>query len=49
MFNVWANAYHLNSSFEKMARNWNGGPKGYKKTATVHYWAKIAKYAKQNL
>jgi hypothetical protein len=49
MFNIWADAYHMNSSYEKMARNWNGGPKGYKRTATVHYWLKITKYAKQNL
>ena len=49
MFNIWANAHHMNSSYEKMARNWNGGPMGYKKTATAHYWAKILKYAKQNL
>ena len=49
MFNIWANAYHLNSSYEKMARNWNGGPKGYKKTATSHYWTKVTNYAKLNL
>ena len=49
MFNIWADAYHLNSSFEKMARNWNGGPKGYKKTATSHYWTKVKNYAKLNL
>ena len=49
MFNIWADAYHLNSSFEKMARNWNGGPKGYKKTATSHYWTKVKNYTKLNL
>tara|TARA_R110000822_G_scaffold89584_1_gene207361 strand:- start:634 stop:1140 length:507 start_codon:yes stop_codon:yes gene_type:complete len=49
MFNIWADAYHLNSSYEKIARNWNGGPKGYKKTATVHYWSKVTKYTKLNL
>jgi hypothetical protein len=49
MFNIWADAYHLNSSYEKMARNWNGGPRGYKKSATVHYWAKVSTYAKNNL
>ena len=49
MFNIWANAYHLNSSYEKMARNWNGGPRGYKKTATSHYWTKVTNYAKLNL
>ena len=49
MFNIWADAYHLNSSFEKMARNWNGGPKGYKKTATSHYWKKVQNYVTLNL
>ena len=49
MFNIWADAYHLNSSYEKMARNWNGGPKGYKKSATIHYWTKITNYVKINL
>jgi|TARA_Y100000389_G_scaffold102692_1_gene99537 hypothetical protein len=49
MFNIWADAYHLDSSFEKMARNWNGGPKGFKKPATSHYWKKVQNYAKINL
>lgn len=49
MFNIWANAYHLNSSYEKMARNWNGGPKGYKRSATAHYWKKIQNYVTLNL
>ena len=49
MFNIWADAYHLNSSYEKMARNWNGGPKGYKKPATAHYWNKVKNYIKTNL
>ncbi len=49
MFNIWADAYHLNSSYEKMARNWNGGPKGYKKTATAHYWTKVQNYVTLNL
>ena len=49
MFNIWADAYHLNSSYEKMARNWNGGPNGYKKSATIHYWAKISKYITEKL
>ena len=49
MFNIWADAYHKPSSFEKMARNWNGGPKGYKKSKTEKYWTKVKKYAKANL
>ncbi len=49
MFNIWADAYHLNSSYEKMARNWNGGPKGYKKSSTAHYWKKVQNYVTLNL
>jgi len=49
MFNIWADTYHLNSSYEKMARNWNGGPKGYRKTATSYYWFKISNYVTLNL
>lgn len=49
MFNIWADAYHGDSSFEKMARNWNGGPKGYKKPRTEEYWAKVNAYAEANL
>jgi len=49
MFNIWADAYHLNSSYEKMARNWNGGPRGYKKPSTIHYWAKVSTYTTNNL
>lgn len=49
MFNIWADTYHLNSSYEKMARNWNGGPKGYRKPATSYYWFKISNYATLNL
>ena len=28
---------------EDRARIWNGGPNGYKKTATIKYWAKVKK------
>lgn len=28
-------------SLEDMARIWNGGPDGYKKTATAPYWVKV--------
>ena len=49
MFNIWADAYHIDSSYEKMARNWNGGPKGYKKLSTTHYWVKVLNYVNQNL
>ena len=49
MFNIWADAYHKPSSFEKMARNWNGGPRGYKKSKTEKYWNKVTNYTKANL
>lgn len=29
------------NNFEKMARIWNGGPFGYRKTATIPYWNKV--------
>lgn len=33
-----------NPTNEDMARIWNGGPNGYKKTATIKYWDKVKKY-----
>ena len=41
MFWVWKNFHHQNSSNEKIARNWNGGPRGINKEATAHYWKKV--------
>jgi hypothetical protein len=41
MFEVWKNHHHKNSSDEKIARCWNGGPLGYKYSGTDHYWAKV--------
>jgi hypothetical protein len=41
MFYIWRNFYHENSSDEVIARNWNGGPRGYKKQSTEHYWHKV--------
>ena len=43
MFMVWKNYHHKNSEPEVIARNWNGGPKGYKKDRTIKYWNKIEK------
>ena len=43
MFMVWKNYHHKDSSPEKIARNWNGGPKGYKLDRTVKYWNKVEK------
>ena len=43
MFYIWKNHHHKNSDAEIIARNWNGGPKGYKKDRTIKYWNKIEK------
>ena len=43
MFLIWKNYHHPDGDFEKIARNWNGGPKGYKKTRTEKYWVKVQK------
>jgi hypothetical protein len=43
MFYIWCIHHHLNSSSEVIARNWNGGPRGYKKQSTEHYWNKVQK------
>ena len=41
MFMIWKNYYHPHGSFETVARNWNGGPMGYKNKKTRRYWAKV--------
>ena len=41
MFKIWKDHYHKKSSFEKIARCWNGGTKGHKMKATIKYWQKV--------
>lgn len=41
MFRIWQQHHHLDSSFEKIARSWNGGNVGSKNTITSHYWDKV--------
>lgn len=41
MFWIYQNFYNKNASFEKMARDWNGGPNGHKKAKTKKYWRKV--------
>jgi len=41
MFLIWKNFHHKNSDAETIARNWNGGPNGYKVNRTVKYWNKV--------
>ena len=48
MFNVVANYYHETSSYEKIARCWNGGPKGLQKKQTEEYWRKVQKRLNHN-
>lgn len=44
MFQIWKAYYHNHSTLEKIARCWNGGPRGYKMNATIHYWNKVKAY-----
>ena len=41
IFMIWKNYHHPDSDFETIARNWNGGPNGYKSSKTVNYWNKV--------
>ncbi len=43
MFMIWKEFHHKDSDAEKIARNWNGGPKGYKISRTEKYWLKVEK------
>ncbi len=43
MFYIWKNYHHKDDSNEVIARCWNGGPKGYKRKGTLHYWNKVQK------
>ena len=43
MFYVWKNYHHKDSDMQTIARNWNGGPKGYKRNSTLKYWNKVEK------
>ena len=42
MFYVWKGYYHPNSSYEKIARCWNGGTNGYIFYCTHRYWRKVS-------
>ena len=41
MFHIWKSYYHPYSSYEKIARCWNGGPSGYRRSSTNNYWYKV--------
>lgn len=44
MFRIWKSYHHAKSSLEKIARCWNGGPRGYKNQSTLRYWNKVQAY-----
>ena len=41
MFLIWKEFHHKDSDFEAIARSWNGGPNGPKKSRTYNYWKKV--------
>jgi len=41
MFTIWKEFHHKDSDYEKIARSWNGGPKGPKNPKTYSYWKKV--------
>lgn len=41
MFHIWRVFYHKDSSFEKIARCWNGGTRGHLMYRTKYYWRKV--------
>tara|TARA_R110000787_G_C13085528_1_gene410645 strand:+ start:13 stop:534 length:522 start_codon:yes stop_codon:yes gene_type:complete len=41
MFMIWKNYYHRDNNFETIARNWNGGPNGFRNKRTKKYWYKV--------
>ncbi len=43
MFMVWYEFHHKDDDYERISRNWNGGPKGHKSSQTKHYWEKVSK------
>jgi hypothetical protein len=47
MFMVWKDYHHPNDELEKIARNWNGGPRGYRYNRTLQYWVKVQKQLKK--
>ena len=43
---AYLKAYGKGASTEQLARRWNGGPTGDRKTATLGYWRKVQKHLK---
>ena len=49
MFYIIARKYCPEQDFEKMARIWNGGPKGHTKECTIIYWNKVKNELDRNI
>lgn len=43
---IYLSRYASGKTNEEAARIWNGGPTGYKKSATLAYWNKVKKHLK---
>ena len=43
---TYLKAYGKGATTEQLARRWNGGPTGDRKSATEAYWAKVKKHLK---
>lgn len=43
---AYLKAYGKGATPEQLARRWNGGPTGDRKSATLPYWAKVKKHLK---
>jgi hypothetical protein len=46
MFRIYCKHYSKGASDEVIARRWNGGPTGDKKSATKEYWRKVRRELK---
>lgn len=46
MFHIWRTFHHSEDTQEHIARCWNGGPKGYKRSVTEGYWKKVQEHLK---
>lgn len=49
MFYIIARKYCPEQDFEKMARIWNGGPRGHTKDYTITYWNKVKNELDRNI
>lgn len=47
MFHIVNNHHNKNSTYEEIARAWNGGPNWFKKSLTKRYWKRVQKQLKK--